>query len=70
MCNKVTCLEDRGLKFIQDVVIHSFKDEYDISDKKRSPPAEPCSVLEKIKEGEDSLLAQLHILICDQEFVR
>ena len=31
--NNLTCLEDGGLKFTQDVLDQSFKDEFDISDK-------------------------------------
>ena len=57
--NGLTCLEDGGLKFTQDVLVQSFKDEFDISDKKWSTPAAPGSVLEKSKEGEDSLSAKL-----------
>jgi hypothetical protein len=56
--NRLTRLEDGGLKFTQDVLIQSFKDEYDISDKKWSTPAAPGTVLEKVKEGEEALSAQ------------
>ena len=31
--NKLTCLEDGGLKFTQDVLVQSFKDDFKISDK-------------------------------------
>ena len=55
--NKLTRLEDWGLKFTQDVSVQSFKDKYDISDKQWSTPAAPCSALEKVKEGERSLPA-------------
>ena len=58
--NKLTRLEDGGLKFTQDVLIQSFKDEYNISDKKWSAPAAPGSVLEKVREGEEPLPAQVH----------
>ena len=53
--NKLTRFEDRGLKFIQDVFIQSFKDKFDISDKKWSTPTAPGSVFEKVKEEEESL---------------
>ena len=57
MGNRLTCLEDGGLKFTQDVLIQSFKDKYDISDKKWCTPAAPGTVLEKVKEGEEMLPA-------------
>ena len=59
MGNKLTCLEDRGLKFTQDVLIQSFTHEYGVLDKKCSMPTAPGSVLEKVKEGEESLPVQL-----------
>ena len=59
MGNKLTRLEDGGLKFTQDVLIQSFKDEIDISDKKWSIPAAPGSVLERVKEGEEYLSVKL-----------
>jgi len=62
--NRLTRLEDGGLKFTQDVLIQSFKDEYKISDKKWSTPAAPGSVLEKVKEGEESLSSS------DQTYLR
>ena len=46
----MTRLEDGGLKFTQDVLVQSFKDKSDISDKKYRTPAAPGSVLEKVKE--------------------
>ena len=57
--NNLTRLEEGGLKFTQDVSVESFKDKFDISDKKWSTPAVPESLLEKVKEGEDSLSAQV-----------
>ena len=64
MGNKSTRLEDGGLKFTQDVLVQSFKDKFKISDKKWSTPAAPGSVLEKVKEGEESLSAK------DQTYLR
>ena len=55
MDNTLTRLKDGGLEFTQDVLIQSFKDEFDISDKKWSATAAPGSVLEKVKAGEESL---------------
>ena len=57
--NNLTRLEEGGLKFTQDVSVESFKDKFDISDKKWSTPAAPGSVLEMVKEGVDSLSAKL-----------
>ena len=68
--NKLTSLEERGLKFTQDVLIQSFKDKYDICDKKWSTPVAPRSVLEKAKEGEESLSEKKYRLIFNQELVR
>ena len=45
MSNRLTRLEDGGLKFTQDLLVQSFKDEYDISDKKRSTSTAPGCVL-------------------------
>ena len=45
--NWLTRLEDGGLKFTQNVLVQSFKDEFKISDKKLSTPAAPASVLAK-----------------------
>ena len=59
MGNKLTRLEDGGLKFTQDVLVQSFKDGFKISDKKWRTPAAPGTVLEKVKEGEESLSAKL-----------
>ena len=55
---KIPRIEDGGLKFTQDVLVQ-IKDKYDISNKKRSTPTAPSSLLEKITEGEESLPAQL-----------
>ena len=38
---------------------NSFKDKYDITNKKRNTPAAPGTVLEKVKEGEGFLPAQM-----------
>ena len=57
--NKLTPLEDRGLKFTQDMLIQKNKDEFDISDKKWSTPAAPGAVLGEVKEGEGSLSEKL-----------
>ena len=57
MGNKLTCLEDGGLEFTQDVLIQSLKDKYDSSDKKWNTPAAPGTALEEVKEGEESLPA-------------
>ena len=57
--DKLTRLEDWRLKFTQDVLVQSFKDEFKISDKKWSTPAAPGSVLEKVKEEEESLSSDL-----------
>jgi len=51
----LTRLEGGGLKFTQNVLNQSVKDEFKISDKKWSTPAAPGPVLEKVKEGEESL---------------
>ena len=41
------------------MLIQSFKDEYDISDNKWNTHAAPGTVFEKVKEGEESLPAQM-----------
>jgi hypothetical protein len=50
VCNKINRLEDRGLKFTRDVSIQSFRDEYDVSDKKCITLITPGTVFEKVKE--------------------
>jgi hypothetical protein len=56
--NRLTRLEDGCPKFIQDMLVQSFKEKCDISDKKWTTAAAPDTVLEKVKEGEESLPAQ------------
>ena len=43
--NNVTRLEEGGLKLTQGVLVQSFKNEYDSSDKQLSTPVAPGSVL-------------------------
>jgi hypothetical protein len=51
------------------VLLQSFKDEFDICDKKWSTATALVSELEKVKE-EEKIFQHNYRLICDQELVR